>query len=67
MIAGKKVVKEQKDQVYKCVRERVCKCVRRVFVCVTERDGVQVLKAGTVAERWAQLAFLSVIAPRRKC
>lgn len=25
------------------------------------------LKAGTVAERWAQLAFLSVIALRHKC
>lgn len=50
---------------YKCV------CVREsglCVYCVWQKETLsQVLKAGTVAERWAQLAFLSVIAPRRKC
>lgn len=48
--------------------EKTNVCVRVCGLCVWEKEMVfQVLKAGTVAERWAQLAFLSVIAPRRKC
>lgn len=57
---------KKREEVKEYRVKNVCVCASDL--CVWQKAPPSlVLKAGTVAERWAQLAFLSVIAPRHKC